>query len=328
MKRISLLLALIMLLSLTGCCYEPGTEGLYGMDSWYQKIPTLPLDDYSGVDVGFTEPPEGETRPEEGSIVIADPIIDLDSMPHREDRDFVRVLDYIPDAKVELRYAAANNFTGKRIYNFSDVYLRYGTVVKLMEVQKQLRKQGLLLKIWDGFRPTEAQHLLWEAYPDPTYVSNPANGYSNHSRGNTVDITVVDADGQEIEMPSDFDAFTAKADRDYSDCTPTAAANATMLQELMRQAGFVGYDGEWWHYADATQYEVEELFDPAVVSLWYAECNQYINLRAKPDVNAESLDQIPKDHTFTLLGWVDETFAYVEYKGQRGYVNAGYIRPL
>lgn len=326
MKRFCLLLALILMLNLAGCCYEPGTEGMYGMDSWYQNIPTFPVGDDSGEGEVMAVNPLETTAPEDDTA-IPDPDVDLDAMPARVDTDFVKVTDYIPDIVVELKYATADNFTGEKIYDFTDVYLRYGTVLKLMDIQKELRQQGLLLKIWDGFRPTGAQQALWNAKPDPNYVSNPANGYTNHCRGNTVDVTVVNAEGVELEMPSGFDEFSALGDRDYSDCTEEAAANAKMLEELMTRYGFAGYDGEWWHYVDATEYEVEQVFDPGVVSLWYAECNQYINLRVAPDYTSESLAQIPKNYTFTLLGWLDG-FAYVEYKGQRGYVNADYISPL
>lgn len=327
MKRLSLLLALILLISLTGCCHAPGTEEMYGMDSWYMNVPTFPGSEYSQEDPEATEGIPGESQAVEEDLTIPDPEVDLDAMPARVDSDFVKVTDYIPDLVVELKYSTPDNFTGARVYEFTDVYLRYGTVLKLMEIQKELRQQGLLLKIWDGFRPTSAQHSLWNAKPDPVYVSNPANGYSNHSRGNTVDVTLVNGAGEELEMPSGYDAFSAQGDRDYSDCSEEAAANAKLLEELMTRHGFVGYDGEWWHYADETEYPVEEVFDPSVVALWKAECNQYINLRVAPDFTSESIAQIPKNYTFTLLGWVDG-FAYVEYKGQRGYVNADYISPL
>lgn len=327
MKRIAWLLALCLMVSLSGCCYAPGTEGLHGMDSWYMNVPTFPASNYVDEDQTAESVP-GESQPGQvGDVAIEDPGVDLESMPQREDSDFVKVTDYIPDLVVELKYAGEDNFTGSRVYGFTEAYLRYGTVVKLMEVQKELRQQGLLLKLWDGYRPTSAQSALWEAKPDATYVSNPANGYSNHSRGNTVDVTLVNAAGEEVEMPSGFDEFSALADRDYSDCSEEAANNAKLLEELMTRYGFQGYSAEWWHYADETEYPVEEKFDPSVVSLWYAECNQYINLRVAPDFTAESVAQIPKNHTFTLLGWT-EGFAYVEYKGVRGYVNADYISPL
>lgn len=134
-----------------------------------------------------------------------------------EDDEYVLVNKYIPDIYVELMYATDNNFTGVRIYDFTDAYLRYGTVKKLANVQKELKEQGYSLKIWDAYRPFEAQQKLWEVYPDPNYVANPANGMKKHNLGGTVDITMVAADGTVISMPTEFDDFSLKADRDYSD---------------------------------------------------------------------------------------------------------------
>lgn len=182
------------------------------------------------------------------------------ALPEPEDEDFVRILDYIPGATQELYYATDRNFTGQVIYDFSDAYLRYGTVKKLMAVSEDLEELGLRLKIWDGFRPVAAQFTLWKICPDPTYVANPNVGFSSHSRGNTVDLTLTDEAGNEITMPTGFDDFSAKADRDYSDCTPEEAANAQILELLMEKHGFKGYQGEWWHFSDRDQYPVEEVF--------------------------------------------------------------------
>lgn len=176
------------------------------------------------------------------------------------DIEFVRIADYIPDTVIDLKYATTDNFTQQVIYDFSDSWLRYGTVKKLMQVQQELQTQGLRLKIWDAFRPPAAQFKLWSICPDPTYVSDPNKGFSSHSRGNTVDITLVYADGREVEMPTGFDDFTTKADRDYSDCTTEAATNAKLLEELMQRCGFKLYYGEWWHYTDTTNYDVEMEF--------------------------------------------------------------------
>lgn len=179
------------------------------------------------------------------------------------DQDFVRVSDYIPDVVTELRYATRNNFTGQVIYEFQEPWLRYGTVKKLMAVQSDLAVSGCRLKIWDAFRPTAAQFRLWEICPDSTYVANPYNGFSSHSRGNTIDITMVYADGTEVEMPTGFDDFSTLADRNFIDCTPEAAKNAAYLEEIMMQNGFSGYFGEWWHYTDNNNYPVEQNFNPA-----------------------------------------------------------------
>lgn len=176
---------------------------------------------------------------------------------------FVRVLDYIPSARQELMYATNHNFTGQVIYDFSDAYLRYGTVKKLEAVCADLSELGLSLKIWDGFRPVSAQFKLWEVCPDPAFVANPETGFSSHSRGSTVDVTLVDETGTELEMPTGFDDFSAKADRDYSDCTETAAAHAQLLEILMEKHGFKGYSGEWWHFSDTDEYPVEQSFIPS-----------------------------------------------------------------
>ena len=175
---------------------------------------------------------------------------------------FVRVLDYIPTASQELMYATDHNFTGQRIYDFEDAYLRWGPVKKLQLVCKDLEELGLGIKIWDGFRPVSAQFALWEVCPDPTYVADPRKGYSSHSRGNTIDLTLVDADGLEVEMPTGFDDFSSRADRDYADCTAAAANNAQILEILMEKHGFTGYQGEWWHYSDTVRYDVEHVFEP------------------------------------------------------------------
>lgn len=179
-----------------------------------------------------------------------------------ENDEYVLVKKYIPDIYVELMYATDNNFTGVRIYDFTDAYLRYGTVKKLANVQKELKEQGYSLKIWDAYRPFEAQQKLWEVYPDPNYVANPADGMKKHNLGGTVDITMVAADGSIIPMPTEFDDFSLKADRNYSDIYNEEAVNNVMiLQNAMENNGFTGYQGEWWDYSDTVEYEAVD-FEP------------------------------------------------------------------
>ena len=179
-----------------------------------------------------------------------------------ENDEYVLVKKYIPDIYVELRYATENNFTGVKIYDFTEAYLRYGTVKKLTQVQKELKQQGYGLKIWDAYRPFEAQQKLWEVYPDRNYVANPANGMKKHNLGGTVDITMVAADGTVISMPTEFDDFSLKADRDYSDIEDEEAVkNVMILQNAMENNGFTGYQGEWWDYSDTDEYEAVD-FEP------------------------------------------------------------------
>jgi hypothetical protein len=210
------------------------------------------------------------------------------------------------------------------VYEFTDLYLRYGTVVKLMQAQQELRTQGVRLKVWDGFRPVSAQNDLWAAYPNPVYVENPETGYSHHSYGGSIDVTLVDVQGYELTMPSKFDDFTSKADRDFSDCTELAAQNATLLQTVMEKYGFVADEKEWWHFTDENEFPLDDCFDPAVISQWYAVCNEYINMRIQPNVSAAVITTIKDNEQFVVMGFVDG-FAFIDYQGIRGYVNADYM---
>lgn len=87
--------------------------------------------------------------------------------------------------------------------------------------------------------------------PDERYVVNPQKSISYHCRGAAVDVTLVDEAGRELTMPSDFDEFSALANRDYSDTEPQAAENARLLELIMKQNGFNSIFNEWWHFADS-----------------------------------------------------------------------------
>lgn len=317
MKRSILIVTLAILMLFSGCCYAPGYAGNKAADRLYGSVPTME---------GLYQPTPENVPPEttEWEEIPVETIFIPPEMPVEEPDVFVNVQEYIPDIYVELRYATVNNFVGQVMYDSTAVYLRYGTVAKLMEVQQALRLQGLSLKIWDAFRPASAQHKLWAAKPDPEFVANPQTGFSNHTRGNTVDVTLVDKDGNELVMPCDFDDFTEKADRDYSDCSAEEKKNVTLLEDLMQNHGFNGYESEWWHFVDSDSYPVDEYFDPAAISEWYADCNEFINIRKEPNVQAQAIGQIPKDGRMTLLGWSGK-MAYIKYGDVYGFVNGDYI---
>jgi len=267
------------------------------------------------------------TKPESKPTPVPKPEPEPEPEPEPTEDSFVKVSDYIPDLVVDLRYGTENNFTGKVIYVSDTLWLRYGTVKKLIQVQAELAEQELYLKVWDGFRPPSAQWKLWDICPDPTYVSDPNKGFSSHSRGNTVDITLVDALGNEVTMPTDFDDFSKLADRDYSDCSAEAAQNAVMLEEIMKKYGFRPYSGEWWHFTDTTSYAVEHTFTPIKEEWYYADCNEYISLRKETSTASEVIQRIPKGaHLWAMAICGD--FVYADYGGKRGYVLHSYIEKV
>lgn len=311
MKRSVVLLALGLALYLAGCASraEPAVSAPAA------SAPSLSPPPVSTP--ALTTPPVTTPAPTQPPLEI--------TQPEPQDDDFVRVIDYIPDMAVELRYATEHNFTGQRIYGFSQVWLRYGTVKKLMAAQEELRQQGLSLKLWDGFRPPSAQFRLWDVCPDSKYVSDPHKGFSSHSRGNTVDITLVDAGGKELQMPSGFDDFSPLADRDYSDCPQETAENARLLEQLMLRHGFKPYSGEWWHFTDTQAYPVAQDFEPVESAACYADCEEYLTLRTAPSANAPAITTIPKGEGFLLLA-LHGDFALVEYQNLLGYVLRSYVQ--
>ena len=179
-----------------------------------------------------------------------------ENIPEPNNEDLVEISKYIPNIVVELKYATTDNFTGVVIYDNNVAMLRYGTVKKLINVQKELNELGYTLVIWDAYRPKEAQFKLWDVCPDSRYVANPHKGFSSHSRGNTIDITIQKLNGDFVEMPTKFDEFSRLADRDYSDVSNIAKENSLLLETLMKKYGFKPYSAEWWHYSDTKSYDV------------------------------------------------------------------------
>ncbi|MBE6942648.1 MAG: hypothetical protein E7453_00080 [Ruminococcaceae bacterium] len=282
-----------------------------------------PVTNPSATEPPETQPPATEP-PTEPKPTVPKPTEPPAKPAGPDDKDFVLIMDYIPSAKVALPYATKHNFTGCRIYDFTDAYLRFGTVKKLQKVSDALQKQGIGLIIWDGFRPVTAQQKLWDVFPDPNYVSSPTTGRRTHCRGNTVDISLYDLEtGKELTMPTEFDNFTPLADRDYSDCSPEAAENAQLLEQLMEKHGFKPYFGEWWHFEDSKGYPIEENFDPVIPRYWTPNCNEFIGMW---DASGKVFARIPKGETMQLLSW-DYTSARVSYNGMTGYVATNYIMP-
>jgi len=328
-KILAVALSILLLLGLVGCSFLGLEQDTTRPDSNSTIPSNTPSESTTG---NTTAPSDAITDPSETQASAAAPTTGESTppqpitQPEPSDDDFVKVVRFIPDIIIDLRYSTANNFTSQQIYEFSDVWLRYGTVKKLMLVQEELKQNGYGLKIWDGFRPPSAQFKLWDICPDPAYVSNPNNGFSSHSRGNTVDITLVYTDGTELTMPTGFDDFSKLADRDYSDCSKEVADNAMFLEQLMIKHGFKPYSGEWWHFTDTQSYPVDEAFEPTEAALYYADCNEYISLRTKPNTGAEVIIKILAGEQVTVVAKTGD-FALVEYQGLMGYVLLNYLKP-
>ncbi len=178
----------------------------------------------------------------------------------KEDLEFVEIKTVITDVIIALPYATENNYFKKQFYKSNRCFLRRRVVLELAEVQKDLSKRGLGLKIWDGYRPRSVQWAFWKVLPDPKYVADPRNG-SRHNRGAAVDLTLVElATGKELPMPTAFDDFTPKAAADFKLADPEQTKNRLTLQEAMTAHGFQIFPSEWWHF-DARGWERYPLED-------------------------------------------------------------------
>ena len=166
----------------------------------------------------------------------------------------------VPGLVLEIRYATEQNITGKKIYTDKRAWLREETIRKLAQVARELEEKGYRLVLWDGWRPASAQKALWAAKPDGRFLT-PPNRISRHTRGTSVDVSLADRNGKILEMPSDHDEFTDRADEDFSDVPKEVAQRARLLRKAMFRAGFSGVPDEWWHYdlRDWASYEPIEV---------------------------------------------------------------------
>jgi len=174
--------------------------------------------------------------------------------------DIVDMKEATPRIIIDMKYATENNFVKKRLYDSNTCFLRKSTATKLNAVQKELEGMNLGLKVWDCYRPLAVQQTIWAILPDERYVANPRKG-SRHNRASSVDVTLVDSEGKELQMPTGFDDFSPRAHHHYQDLPDQAIRNRELLKGLMEKAGFIPLPEEWWHYDDEKwmQFEIIDI---------------------------------------------------------------------
>ncbi|ULC58945.1 M15 family metallopeptidase [Flaviramulus sp. BrNp1-15] len=181
---------------------------------------------------------------------------------------FVYVKDVIPDLEVELRYNTSNNFLGKRVdgYHANNLILTVQAANALKLVHEALQEQNLCLKVYDGYRPQQAVNhfVTWTRdlndtinkhafYPEVRkrylFKAGYISSKSGHSRGSTVDLTIIDGNtGEALDMGSPYDFFGEESWVSYKNITEEQKANRQLLQKIMSTYGFRNYPKEWWHF--------------------------------------------------------------------------------
>src|SRR6056300_794062 len=181
---------------------------------------------------------------------------------------FVYVNDSIPDLDVELRYYGSNNFVGKPVegYHANKLILTAAAVEALKQVHEALQEQNLCLKVYDGYRPQRAVDYFIRWARDWNDTINKHRFYPNvkkknlfkeeyiasrsgHSKGSTVDLTIIDGNtGEPLDMGSPYDFFGQESWVAYQGIAERQKANRQLLQRIMLKYGFRNYPKEWWHY--------------------------------------------------------------------------------
>jgi zinc D-Ala-D-Ala dipeptidase len=194
---------------------------------------------------------------------------------------FVDVSTVIEGLVVDMRYFSEHNFVGVRIdgYDAPRCLLTRQAASALAAVERDLAPRDLGLKVFDCYRPVRAvaHFVRWaraaadikhkaEFYPEVDKRNLFKEGYiasrSGHSRGSTVDLTLVRReDGRELDMGSPFDFFGPSSWSSYRGVSAQARDNRVLLAAAMRRAGFRPYDREWWHFTLAREPFPNSYFD-------------------------------------------------------------------
>jgi D-alanyl-D-alanine dipeptidase len=200
--------------------------------------------------------------------LLVSPLWAADSINGSIPEQFVEIEEYIPSVLQEVRYFTTDNFVGSRIdgYQAAKIYLVKDAAEALYQVQAELGNLGLGLKIFDAYRPQRAvDHFVrWGRdledvkmqqlyYPRVEKANLFREGYiaerSGHSRGATVDLTLIQLEsGEELDMGTAWDFFDKRSWPSSPEVTPEQRANRMMLQRTMVRYGFSPLREEWWHF--------------------------------------------------------------------------------
>lgn len=167
-----------------------------------------------------------------------------------QNADMVNLQKVCPNIVVDLEFAREDNVLGKQIYPRNDALVRGEMADKLKDVCRYLEQYNLRLKIWAAYRPLTVQGKLYEKYSNPNWISHPDQGRRTHTRGVAIDCTLVDDEGQELDMPTKFLDFDnhEKMASSYPDLPENIKKNRDFLLHTMEKFGLQNYAGEWWHF--------------------------------------------------------------------------------
>jgi D-alanyl-D-alanine dipeptidase len=185
-----------------------------------------------------------------------------ESLINHPEKQMISLLN-ISGIVLNLVYASNNNFMHKKLYkgNIKTTFLRKPAYDALDSVSRYLAENGLVLVIYDAYRPYSVTEKLWDKVKDEKYTANPSKG-SGHNRGIAVDLTLADLKTHKLlPMPTGFDNFSDSAHQDFNELDVHVIANRNLLKNVMEKFGFKQLTTEWWHFSwpDNIGFEVLDL---------------------------------------------------------------------
>ena len=161
----------------------------------------------------------------------------------------VDVMAELPELEYYIIFATPYNFTGRTLYARDLCLMQAGTVEKLRNAQEIFSQDGYTIKVYDTYRPSSVSGILYDIIGDPMYIA--PRGTSVHNRAAAIDMTLVDASGRELAMPSPMHTFNRTSHRDSSEMSVEARSNMEYMTSVMRRCGFTTVQSEWWHFSDS-----------------------------------------------------------------------------
>ena len=164
-----------------------------------------------------------------------------------QQNDFVLLRSLSNDFVFDMKYATPDNFLKQAVYDCGECYLRKSTAKALVKANEEFKSLGYRIKLFDCYRLLSVQKKMWKILPGTHYVANPAKG-SKHNRGAAVDLTLVDAQGKELDMGTSFDFFGKKAHHTCTTLPKKVLENRKLLKDVLNKYNFKSIFSEWWHY--------------------------------------------------------------------------------
>ena len=155
------------------------------------------------------------------------------------------------DFVISMKLSTSETSIGEPFYHRNLCLLQYDVLPMMREAVEKFRADGYTIVIYDAYRPTSVQQRWFDVVRVHKWVADPSIGMGGiHDRGTAVDISLIDRNGNLLEMPTPMHTFTEASARSSTIMTWTARQNMDYMKDVMVSCGFTYINSEWWHFQD------------------------------------------------------------------------------